>query len=204
MRPNWGSTITMVLHKTHSACRQLSLLAATYWLRGAVTALILGVFGTLGSADATTVTYDFTVTATSGPLSGDTSTGSFSFASSLEVPNTFDSALGLLSSLNFTWDAITYTAATANTGYLDFGPTGLLDSYCFGNDVNASGCFERSGTTDFVVGGSSFTYSVVGSGIYFGTASFSPASVPEPITLSIFGAGLVGAVSLRRRKKKSA
>ena len=33
---------------------------------------------------------------------------------------------------------------------------------------------------------------------------FSAARIPEPITLSLFGAGLVGAAALRRHKKKSA
>ena len=33
------------------------------------------------------------------------------------------------------------------------------------------------------------------------TYTFTPTSVPEPITLSLFGAGLAGAAALRRRKK---
>jgi len=35
-------------------------------------------------------------------------------------------------------------------------------------------------------------------------ASDPPSGVPEPLTLSIFGAGLVGAAALRRRKAKRA
>ena len=31
-----------------------------------------------------------------------------------------------------------------------------------------------------------------------------PTNVPEPVTLSLFGAGLVSAAALRRRKKKAA
>jgi hypothetical protein len=37
----------------------------------------------------------------------------------------------------------------------------------------------------------------------FGAGTFAVADVPEPITLSLFGAGLVGAAGLRRRKKKA-
>jgi hypothetical protein len=33
---------------------------------------------------------------------------------------------------------------------------------------------------------------------------FSPEELPEPITLSLFGAGLAGVVAMRRRKKKTA
>ncbi|HEY2886536.1 MAG TPA: PEP-CTERM sorting domain-containing protein [Rhizomicrobium sp.] len=46
----------------------------------------------------------------------------------------------------------------------------------------------------------SFTYSP-GSNIYIGESP-ETVGVPEPITLSLFGAGLAGAVALRRRKKK--
>ncbi|HEX4365250.1 MAG TPA: PEP-CTERM sorting domain-containing protein [Rhodopila sp.] len=36
------------------------------------------------------------------------------------------------------------------------------------------------------------------------TVQFLPTSVPEPLTLSLFGAGLAGAVAMRRRKAKRA
>jgi hypothetical protein len=38
------------------------------------------------------------------------------------------------------------------------------------------------------------------------TPAFSPnvAPVPEPVTLSLFGAGFAGIAAMRRRKKKSA
>lgn len=39
-------------------------------------------------------------------------------------------------------------------------------------------------------------------GIQFDTAFVRAAVVPEPLTLSLFGAGLAGAAAVRRRKKK--
>jgi hypothetical protein len=65
-------------------------------------------------AKSTSVTYDFTVTATSGPLSGDVANGSFTFNSSIiparggVVP-----ASGLLTDLSFTWDKVPYTLSSS-------------------------------------------------------------------------------------------
>lgn len=42
---------------------------------------------------------------------------------------------------------------------------------------------------------------VTGGGVYDNPISFSLSEVPEPLTLSLFGAGLAGAAALRRRKR---
>jgi hypothetical protein len=54
-----------------------------------------------------------------------------------------------------------------------------------------------------------FTGSLAFPGSTFGTSLVGPAlfttvAAPEPITLSLFGAGLAGAIAMRRRKKRSA
>lgn len=57
---------------------------------------------------ATPITVDFSVTATTGPLSGTTANGTLTFDSSTipgSLPGAVD-ATGLLTDLNFTWNGI--------------------------------------------------------------------------------------------------
>jgi hypothetical protein len=60
-----------------------------------------------GGAAGSTITYSFTVTATSGPLLGDSSTGTFSFDSStVPIGGGVVGGTDLLTSLSFSWDGI--------------------------------------------------------------------------------------------------
>jgi hypothetical protein len=65
-------------------------------------------------AESNSITYDFTVTATNGPLSGDVSNGRFTFNSSI-IPTGGGvvAASGLSTDLSFTWDGIAYTASSS-------------------------------------------------------------------------------------------
>ena len=45
---------------------------------------------------------------------------------------------------------------------------------------------------------------IIGAGAGSITDPEPPVGVPEPLTLTLFGAGLVGAAALRRRKSKKA
>src|SRR5690349_6080422 len=66
-------------------------------------AAAVGLAGLPCGAQAALVTYDFTATATSGSLAGDTASGSLSFNDSLlTVPNTNYAQPGLLTDLSFT------------------------------------------------------------------------------------------------------
>jgi hypothetical protein len=57
----------------------------------------------IGTAEATAVNYSVSVTATSGPLSGTTATGTFSYDTSSIVLGGRNDHTGLLTALNFTW-----------------------------------------------------------------------------------------------------
>jgi hypothetical protein len=65
-------------------------------------------------AQSNSTTYDFTVTATSGPLRGDIANGSFTFDSSI-IPAGGGrvAASGLLTDLSFTWDGLAYTTSSS-------------------------------------------------------------------------------------------
>jgi hypothetical protein len=178
------------------------------WMLSFITLPLAGVSGV---AVSDPVTYDFTVTAVDGPLSGDVANGGFTFNSSIApAGGGFVTQSGLLTALSFTWDGITYSSSTANTGAVGFNASGTLTSVLFGDFCDGGSCSSGAGTeTWFVSGsdaGSGFAYSTPSSsGDFNGTVTFSPElaprSVPEPGTLSLLGVGLAGVGLMRRRKK---
>ena len=102
--------------------------------------------------EATLITYDFSVTATTGPLIGMTSVGSFSFNSNI-IPvggGTLRQSF-LFNSLSFTWDGITYDELTANTSSMDFSAAGDLSGVMFGNHCSWLGCFLGSNQKDWTL-----------------------------------------------------
>ena len=182
---------------------------------------LAGMLAWVPCASASEVTYDFTVTATSGPLSGAVSSGSFSFDSSVIVPAgppaqscrpatspcppTGGNVTGthLLDTLDFTWDNISYNADTANTGFLTFDASGNLIGFCFGDHYEGAGCAVQTGFEQWTVDSSEFIYSVPGGKAYwFGNVTFAPvsAATPEPGTLGLLGTALLSGVGLSRRR----
>jgi hypothetical protein len=88
------------------------------------------------------------------------------------------------------------------TNYANFGEgpvpaaaAAAISSLPLGSSVIFVGWEDR----DFDQG-SDFDYN----DLIFAFSNLKPATVPEPLTISLFGAGLVGAAAMRRRKKNSA
>lgn len=83
------------------------------------------------------------------------------------------------------------------------GPLALQTSYSApGGTQTFAGIIDAAGFTTV-----SFTGLQPGDGIFFDRLRFGGAAVrqvPEPLTLSLFGTGLAGAIAMRRRKNKSA
>ena len=183
-----------------------------YWVIAAVAAAI----SFAPAAQATPISYDFSVNVTSGPLSGNTYNGSFSYDSSSIISGGYNNASGLLTALNFSFDGTTYDATSANTGWLGFDAAGNLDSFVFGNNCPDGTCTVQSGYDQFYViyapyasPPGSFVYSMNGwnqASIVNSpeTITFAPATVhvPEPGSLGLFcfGTLLLLAASLSHRR----
>jgi PEP-CTERM motif len=164
------------------------------------------------AADASTITYDFTVTVETGPLAPATDHGSFSFDSSLVGPNAFYNQTGLLTGFDFTFDGIHYTSATVNTGSLTFDPSGNVNSFLFGTDCVAGICSVKPTADSFSFGANlfanKFVYTtpagtssadVFGGSIAFSLEQPTTAAVPEPSSLALLVTAALGLISLRRR-----
>lgn len=167
---------------------------------------ILTLAATAPSAQAALLTYDFTVTATSGALIGESSNGSFSFDESI-IPSVIPDggvsvgAEGLLADLEFVWNGITYDETSANTGFFIFRPGRVFDA-CFGNNAGAGGCAVGALTNEWYVslysiGGGQFAYATPESFIGEGTVTYK--RVPEPSILALIGTGIAGLFATRSR-----
>lgn len=157
------------------------------------------------AAEAMPINFNFTVNVTSGPLAGDVENGSFAYDSSSVVPGGFNSASGLLTAFDFTFNGMTYDAGTANTGLLGFDSAGDLTSFFISSSCISLGCTFPPGTDNFTVtpGTNGVLYSTATFDDYaYGDVSYSRAgvSVPEPETPGLFAFGLLllGVAAWRR------
>lgn len=170
--------------------------------------LIVFLFGNRLAAQATTLTYDFSVTVFSGDLAGVSSTGSFSFDSSIiPDPIPFGGALvtgpGLLTDLQFAWNGINYDATSANAGFLIFyGPN--MFTGCIGNHVSSVVCqvsgFSDSWAVTLNLDGSILPFLYATPGIGDGAGSY--ALVPEPSSLGLLGFGFSTVLFATRLRQK--
>jgi hypothetical protein len=171
-------------------------------------------------AKASIISYDFTVTITSGVLNGHVDKGRFSYDSRSIPPSDVNSATGLLTALNFTFNGVTYNAHTVNTGSLIFDSADELSNDLFGTNCGPGSCsVDPDAGDEWFVSGASFGYVSsrfkLGSGdVTYRRVSAGPepptwaitaigSAVPEPSTWAMMltgfaGLGLAGWRALRK------
>src|SRR5690348_15999174 len=128
-------------------------------------------------AEAIPVEHSFSVTATTGPLSGVTQSGTFAYDTNSIVLDGSNLNTGLLTALNFTWNGIAYDQTTANTGWLAFDATGDLKNVLFGNVCGPGTCSVSAFTNQWLVIGvaaTEFDYSTPTNFVFSGFVTFSP------------------------------
>ena len=154
-------------------------------------------------ANAVPISYEFSVTATYGPLAGVSSSGTFTFDSSSITPGGRNTGEGLFTDLSFTWYGITYTEFNANTGHLEFDALGELIDVQFGTFCGYVSCSVSSLKEDWLFVGSpeaaAFAYSIPPADIFTETAALrrvtaTPVSEPAPLALVAVALLVAGAV----------
>jgi hypothetical protein len=192
-------------------------------MKGFSRLLLAGIVFAPLSAFATPIRVDFTVTALGWNLAPAPGTGYAGFAPGTVGGGyvTFDDSLGSTTNiqaglptldLEFNWLGQTYTEANAALWLTGFNAAGVLDFWAIGPtgpSVPGCGlnCMSNVGLTDFWVVGalsrsSSVNMHIEGfDGAMYGSVSFTATrDVPEPGTLGMFGAGLLGMFLLRRKR----
>lgn len=159
-----------------------------------------------GSANAIPVTYDFTVTAETGVLTGASSSGYFTYDDTI-VPVGGSQVLGsALTDLAFTWNSISYDETSALSILLTFTSTGDLEGAIFGSSCDGNGCGRVAGQSDWIISSfftRPFFYMMASGTDGEGSVTWTrrAESVPEPGTFALFGIALAGVGLARRRKR---
>lgn len=140
------------------------------------------------------------------PVSGSEQVGLWDAGGNLLASTTVTSASTQIGTANWSYNSITPIALTAGDDYY----VAAVGTYSYPPISDATFAPQISYVEDaYADNGSGFVFP---NNTEFGTSApdaafpggnvvLASAAVPEPITLSLFGAGLAGAVAMRRRKK---
>lgn len=158
-----------------------------------------------GSANAIPVTYDFTLTALTGPLEGESASGYFTYDDAVVGPGHNYNAY--FSDFSLVWDSVAYDESTVRPASLSITSTGVLTNALFGSSCSPYYCEVFEGRSNFVAAAALdnpfFTYLTADVARGSGSLSWTrrAESVPEPGTLALFGIALASVGLAQRRKR---
>jgi hypothetical protein len=174
-------------------------------------AAAIAALGTIASAEAAEVKYDYTLNWTVGELAGQTSTGSLSYDSSLAVANAWYTQPDILSGFSFSMRGHTFGLSDVHVGWLTFDANAQLRMLAVGTHCEPNVCYSDAGRGNtnafFLVydSGSSPDHfwgaaADTGYATSSGAGTFALAPVPESSTVAMMlaGIGLVGATTRKR------
>ena len=167
-------------------------------------AAAISMAASMGVAEASPITENLSFSASPfGPAGGPVSTLSGTFELTFDPTLTYAfNSVGITElSLNLPVTSVGFQYnPNANNGNLMIGGTLNGVSVLAGTGMyDFSVTFIDVRTSTVMLGGAQYT--TPASGTLYGDLFQGTASVPEPLTLSMFGAGLAGAAAFRRRRK---